>query len=63
MRHFLQVQGSREPARKGGTDPAKAGEAGAKSIKELRGGVLKYAAQAIPQIDAEIVNPAIAGLD
>jgi len=44
MRHFLQVQGSREPARKGGTEHR---EAGAKSIKELRGGVLKYAAQAI----------------
>jgi len=53
MRHFLQVQGSREPARKGGTEHR---EAGAKSIKELRGGVLKYAAQAIPRIDTEIVK-------
>jgi len=26
----------------------------AKAIKELRGGLLLYAAQAIPQIDAEI---------
>ena len=27
-----------------------------KEIMELRGGVLKYAAQAIPRIDAEIVK-------
>jgi len=36
--------------------PAKAAPPKVKEIKELRGGVTRYVAQAIPQIDAEIAE-------